>query len=151
MEERKFIRDHAKCSRANYELLKSSGSPTTALIDSLIGLLILPSQKLFGEIAGDIVDDAPLMESILSRCSTYPTARPPRGLRQVAQHLRNSAAHKAITVSAEILPESGRPVSVSWLTFKDQNNREGTTVEITMSIEALEQFFYAFSDAAANL
>ena len=149
--ERKFIRDHAKRSRENYELLKSSGSPTAALIDSLIGLLILPSQKLFDEIAQDIVDDASLLENILSECSTGPTTRSPRSLFQVAQHLRSSAAHKAITVSAEILPEPGRPVSVDWLTFKDQNNRESTTVEITMSVETLEQFFYAFSDAAASL
>ncbi|MCF2619239.1 hypothetical protein JQM63_05235 [Oscillibacter valericigenes] len=150
MEERKFIRDHAKCSRENYELLKSSGSPTTALIDSLIGLLILPSKTLFDEISQDIIGES-LLENILSECSTFSTTLPPRSLRQVAQHLRNSAAHKAITVNAEILPESGRPISVSCLTFKDQNNREGTTVEITMSIETLEQFFYAFSDAAANL
>lgn len=149
--ERKFIRDHAKRSRENYELLKSSGSPTAALIDSLIGLLMLPSQKLFDEIAQDIVDDASLLENILSECSTGPTTRSPRNLFQVAQHLRSSAAHKAITVSAEILPEPGRPVSVDWLTFKDQNNRESTTVEITMSVETLEQFFYAFSDAAASL
>ena len=149
--ERKFIRDHAKRSRENYELLKSSGSPTAALIDSLIGLLILPSQKLFDEMAQDIVDDASLLENILSECSTGPTTRSPRSLFQVAQHLRSSAAHKAITVSAEILPEPGRPVSVDWLTFKDQNNRESTTVEITMSVETLEQFFYAFSDAAASL
>ena len=149
--ERKFIRDHAKRSRENYELLKSSGSPTAALIDSLIGLLILPSQKLFDEIAQDIVDDASLLENILSECSTGPTTRSPRSLFQVIQHLRSSAAHKAITVSAEILPEPGRPVSVDWLTFKDQNNRESTTVEITMSVETLEQFFYAFSDAAASL
>ena len=149
--ERKFIRDHAKRSRENYELLKSSGSPTAALIDSLIGLLILPSQKLFDEIAQDIVDDASLLANILSECSTGPTTRSPRSLFQVAQHLRSSAAHKAITVSAEILPEPGRPVSVDWLTFKDQNNRESTTVEITMSVETLEQFFYAFSDAAASL
>ena len=149
--ERKFIRDHAKRSRENYELLKSSGSPTAALIDSLIGLLILPSQKLFDEIAQDIVDDASLLENILSECSTGPTTRSLRSLFQVIQHLRSSAAHKAITVSAEILPEPGRPVSVDWLTFKDQNNRESTTVEITMSVETLEQFFYAFSDAAASL
>ena len=147
----RIIRDHAKRSRENYELLKSSGSPTAALIDSLIGLLILPSQKLFDEIAQDIVDDASLLENILSECSTGPTTRSPRSLFQVAQHLRSSAAHKAITVSAEILPEPGRPVSVDWLTFKDQNNRESTTVEITMSVETLEQFFYAFSDAAASL
>ncbi len=76
--ERKFIRDHAKRSRENYELLKSSGSPTAALIDSLIGLLILPSQKLFDEIAQDIVDDASLLENILSECSTGPTTRSPR-------------------------------------------------------------------------
>lgn len=115
--ERKFIRDHAKRSRENYKLLKSSGSPTAALIDSLIGLLVLPSQKLFDEIAQDIVDDASLLENILSECSTGPTTRSPRSLFQVAQHLRSSAAHKAITVSAEILPEPGRPVSVDWLTF----------------------------------
>lgn len=89
-------------------------------------------------------------ENILSECSTGPTTRSPRSLFQVAQHLRSSAAHKAITVSAEILPEPGRPVSVDWLTFKDQNNRESTTVEITMSVETLEQFFYAFSDAAGK-
>lgn len=149
--ERKFIRDHAKRSRENYELLKSGGSPTAALIDSMIGLLILPSQKLFDEIAQDIVDDASLMENILSECSTGPTTRSPRNLFRVAQHLRNSAAHKAIAVSAEALPEPGRPVSVDWITFKDQNNRESTTVEIAMSVETLEQFFYAFSDAAASL
>ena len=149
--ERKFIRDHAKRSRENYELLKSSGSPAAALIDSMIGLLILPSQKLFDEIAQDIVYDASLMENILSECSTGPTTRSPRNLFRVAQHLRNSAAHKAIAVSAEALPEPGRPVSVDWITFKDQNNRESTMVEITMSVEVLEQFFYAFSDAAASL
>ena len=70
---------------------------------------------------------------------------------EITQHLRGSAAHKAITASAEILSDPGRPVSVNWLTFKDQNNRKSTTVEITMSVEALEQFFYAFSDAAASL
>lgn len=149
MEERKFIRDHAKRSRENYELLKSGGSATTALIDSLIGLLILPSQELFNEIAGDMLDDGALLEEILSETTFLSST--PRSLYKLAEHLRNSIAHKAVTVSAEKLPEPGRPVSVNWLKFKDQNRRESTVFQIEITVEGVEKFFYAFSEAAANL
>ena len=70
-------------------------------------------------------------------------------LKIIARHLRNSVAHARLELKAQEQPEFDKPLLIESVIFRDEDGEKSFQIELP--IETLEQFFYAFSDAAASL
>ena len=131
--EKEFIRDYIERTKLNYERLKAGPYEVTQLINSAIGLLIIPEQKLYDKITNKMISKQLLNELI----------------KIIARHLRNSVAHARLELKAQEQPEFDKPLLIESVIFRDEDGEKSFQIELP--IETLEQFFYAFSDAAASL
>ena len=147
LNETDFIKDYISRTRVNYERLKKGPYEVTQLINSAVGLLIIPQEKLCGKIADNMVSEE-LLQRIIS-CSHDNTYSKPLSLSEIARHLRNSIAHARIEFVAEKSPMHGEPPKIHSIIFRDENKK--ASIKIVLTIDLLEEFFFAFSDAAANL
>ncbi len=64
--EKEFIRDYIERTKLNYERLKAGPYEVTQLINSAIGLLIIPEQKLYDKITNKMISKKLLNELIRS-------------------------------------------------------------------------------------
>ena len=64
--EKEFIRDYIERTKLNYERLKAGPYEVTQLINSAIGLLIIPEQKLYDKITNKMISKQLLNELIRS-------------------------------------------------------------------------------------
>lgn len=64
--EKEFIRDYIERTKLNYERLKAGPYEVTQLINSAIGLLIIPEQKLYDKITNKMISKQLLNELIKS-------------------------------------------------------------------------------------
>ena len=145
--EKEFIRDYIERTKLNYERLKAGPYEVTQLINSAIGLLIIPEQKLYDKITNKLISKQLLNELIVHiQINTY-DKQP--NLKIIARHLRNSVAHARLELKAQEQPEFDKPLLIESVIFRDEDGEKSFQIELP--IETLEQFFYAFSDAAASL
>ena len=144
-----FVRDYVLRTKENYLRLERGPYEVTQLINSAIGLLIIPQQKFYNEIADNMVSEE-LLNKIIS-CSHDNTYQKPLDLSQIARHLRNSIAHARIEFVAEKSPMRGNPPIIHAIKFRDENDRTKETITIELTIELLKEFFFAFADAASKL
>lgn len=85
--EKEFIRDYIERTKLNYERLKAGPYEVTQLINSAIGLLIIPEQKLYDKITNKMISKQLLNELIVHiQINTY-DKQP--NLKIIARHLRN--------------------------------------------------------------
>lgn len=70
---------------------------------------------------------------------------------QIARHIRNSIAHARFEFIAEKLTQKWKPIQIHNVVFKDVDDRRHYEFEISLTVELLEKFFFAISDAVANL
>ena len=140
--EKEFIRDYIERTKLNYERLKAGPYEVTQLINSAIGLLIIPEQKLYDKITKQLLNELIVHIQI----NTY-DKQP--NLKIIARHLRNSVAHARLELKAQEQPEFDKPLLIESVIFRDEDGEKSFQIELP--IETLEQFFYAFSDAAASL
>lgn len=146
--EKEFIRDYIERTKLNYERLKAGPYEVTQLINSAIGLLIIPEQKLYDKITNKMISKQLLNELIVHiQINTY-DKQP--NLKIIARHLRNSVAHARLELKAQEQPEFDKPLLIESVIFHEMRMAE-KSFQIELPIETLEQFFYAFSDAAASL
>ena len=144
-----FIKDFALRTKENYRMVQKGPYEVTQLINSAVGLLIIPQQKQYDKIVDSIVEEELLQD--LQNCvikNTYPQNL---DLGQIARHLRNSIAHARFEFIAEKLPQKWKPIQIHNVVFKDVDERRHYEFEISLTVELLEKFFFAFSDAVANL
>ena len=145
--EKEFIRDYIERTKLNYERLKAGPYEVTQLINSAIGLLIIPEQKLYDKITNKMISKQLLNELIVHiQINTY-DKQP--NLKIIARHLRNGLAHARLELKAQEQPEFDKPLLIESVIFRDEDGEKSFQIELP--IETLEQFFYAFSDAAASL
>ena len=70
--EKEFIRDYIERTKLNYERLKAGPYEVTQLINSAIGLLIIPEQKLYDKITNKMISKQLLNELIVHiQINTY--------------------------------------------------------------------------------
>ena len=112
---------------------------TTALINSTLGLLILPQQALLDKIQ-DISHENLTKEKwpIPVICKEY-NQKP--SLKELIRHLRNSIAHSRITFTTDDRRE------ISGIELKDFDQRKNkATCEASMDIPQLRIFLKKFSE-----
>ena len=117
--EKEFIRDYIERTKLNYERLKAGPYEVTQLINSAIGLLIIPEQKLYDKITNKMISKQLLNELIVHiQINTY-DKQP--NLKIIARHLRNSVAHARLELKAQEQPEFDKPLLIESVIFRDED------------------------------
>ena len=147
--EKEFVKDLIFRTKANYDRLKAGPYEVTQLLNSAVSLLIIPQQRLFDQIANQMVSTE-LLNKMLASVKDNSYAKP-LDLAEIARHLRNSIAHAHVKYIAEKQPIHGRPILIQAIEFKDENLYSGEAITIELNINLLEEFFEEFSSAASNL
>ena len=153
--ENEFIRDFAERTKANLELLADGPYEVTQLINSTVGLLIIPREKCFNSITDNLIKP-----ELLTRMKNNIGVHTHEGeesiesidLQKICRHMRNAVAHGNIDFKAEKSPLTSGPLTIHSVVFTDTNPHNSTEqFKINVSIGLLKEFLFAFSDAISNL
>ena len=94
-----FIKDFARRTQANLSRLEKGPYEVTQLINSMIGLLIIPKEMQYKQIVDKLIKGE-LLEKV-NNCITLDTYGQSVDLRQLCRHFRNAVAHSRIDFEAE--------------------------------------------------
>ena len=144
-----FIKDFVTRTKSNLAALGKGPYEVTQLINSMVGLLIIPEQKQYNSIINTLVDNVLFQKMINS--IVVNTYKKSIDLQQVCRHLRNAVAHSNLIFEAEKPAIIAQPLIIHYVTFSDSNVRTGEHIEIKLSVDLLKEFLMAFSDAVSNL
>lgn len=155
--EREFIKDFAERTKNNCEAMKKGQRPyyeVTQLINSMVGLLVIPQTEIYQEITDKMIS-ADLLNDV-KKCVKRNTYKDEdNDLKTIARHIRNGIAHSRIGFCAEKEPQNGRPLQIKTVIFKDEykngNKKVEYHFEIEIPIDVLREFLYAFADAASKI
>lgn len=150
-----FVKDFADRTMYNYSLIEAKTPyEITLLINSAIGLLIIPKESEFTKITNDMIDDR--LYKNLVNCIKENSYINRLNLAQIARHIRNAIAHGRIDFEAEKQPQKDKPLIIKNVIFGDfcpQNNKTGKPKEkfkIVISIDLLREFMFEFAKAASS-
>ena len=147
-----FVADFAKRTKDNCEATVGVPYEVTQLINSMIGLLIIPEQKIYNEITDGMISKD-LFESISIGIQEY-TYEEEHNLQNIARHIRNAVAHSRLKFDAEKKPIEGMPLEIKSVNFMDGYEDEQKNFickfKMNISIDMLKKFLYAFADAASK-
>ena len=147
--EKEFIKELVKRTKFNYSLVQTGPYEVTQLLNSAVGLLIIPQQKLFDRIADGMVSERLLKE--LLKSVTDNTYKKALDLSEIARHLRNSISHGKVEFKAEKQYVSDGPLQIESIEFTDENPKSKDRIVIEITVDILKQFFEEFSTAASVL
>jgi len=145
--EGEFVKDFAKRTRKNLEYMKNCEYDVTQLINSSVGLIILPKEEHLICIADNMIGDDLYNEMVKCiKVNTYEKCN----LSEIVRHIRNAIAHNRIEFKAE--KESiGKIGKIEEIIIKDHRYRnkyrEAADFKMIITIELLYEFFCAFSNA----
>ena len=122
----------------------------TELINSMVGLLIIPKERYLNQVTDNLIDQGLLGKMI--QCiqkDDYSDST----LKGIVKHMRNAVAHDRIEFHAEKQPRNGAPLIIHSITFKDQDdaNRPSKYFEIDIKVNLLDEFLFAFADGILTL
>lgn len=145
--EAEFVQDYIRRTRYNYECSKKGPYEITALINSAVGLLMIPKEKCWKAISDDMIEPE-LLEQLKSSVieNTY---RGELNLAEIVRHLRNAIAHARLEFVAEKPPAKKEPLDIKFVVFEDEKGN--ARIKIKMDADLLESFFMAFSEAIEKL
>ena len=135
-----FVKDFVERTKENYLRLENGPYEVTQLVNSAIGLLIIPQQKRFKQIADSMISDELYRKMVATvKKSTY---KKPLKLPEIARHIRNSIAHANIEFEAEKQPRYGQPLLIHTIRFTDINPKTKNTVVMELTVDLLKEFFF---------
>ena len=128
-----------------------SGSfEVTELINSMVGLLIIPKEQYLSQVTNNLIDQGLLNKMIQCiRKDDYSDST----LKGIVKHMRNAVAHGRIEFCAEKPPLNEAPLIIHSVIFKDQDDikRPSKYFEIEINADLLEEFLFAFADGILTL
>ena len=150
--ETKFVREYIDRTKWNYDLMKNlNGSfEVTELINSMVGLLIIPKEQYLSQVTNNLIDQGLLNKMIQCiRKDDYSDST----LKGIVKHMRNAVAHGRIEFCAEKPPLNEAPLIIHSVIFKDQDDikRPSKYFEIEINADLLEEFLFAFADGILTL
>lgn len=150
--ETKFVREYIDRTKWNYDLMKRlNGSfEVTELINSMVGLLIIPKEQYLSQVTNNLIDQGLLNKMIQCiRKDDYSDST----LKGIVKHMRNAVAHGRIEFCAEKPPLNEAPLIIHSVIFKDQDDikRPSKYFEIEINADLLEEFLFAFADGILTL
>ena len=143
-----FVKDFVERTILNYRFLEKGPYEVTALINSAIGVIILPYEKgkirfTDGFIGKDLVEK-------LKQCSSKNTYVKPLDFYQILRHLRNGFAHQNWEAVAEKSPINDDPLEIDSIKLYDKNPITNESIDFNIKIELLREFFIKFSNAVIS-
>ena len=144
-----FIKEFAERTKANYQRLRTGPYEITQLVNSMVGLLIIPEQRLYNKISDNLLDEQLLNKLKDSSCLKQYTYRESLNLQQICRHLRNAIAHSHIEFEAVQPPVTTAPITIESIILKDIDGKQ--RFEMKMTAKLLEEFLFAFSDAISKI
>ena len=148
-DEKEFVKDFSFRTKENYKAMKDGPYEVTQLINSMIGLLIIPETNLFNKITDSLLSDDLLSQ--MKACITNNTYLQPIDLKQICRHLRNAVAHSNLKFKAEKAVHKSDSLMIKEVIFTDGNIRQKEYFEMRISIDLLEEFLFKFSEAITSL
>lgn len=150
--ETKFVREYIDRTKWNYDLMKRlNGSfEVTELINSMVGLLIIPKEQYLSQVTNNLIDQGLLNKMIhCIQKDDYSDST----LRGIVKHMRNAVAHGRIEFRAEKPPLNEASLIIHSVIFKDQDDikRPSKYFEIEINADLLEEFLFAFADGILTL
>lgn len=140
-----FIKDYIFRTKENYKNLKNGPYEVTALINSMVGFLILPKEALKRKITDTLIQKPTLLElQKRIRMNTYSKPMPNDNLDQICRHMRNAVAHNRITFQSANKAAAGSVTQIHSITFKDEDGSQ--EFEMTLEVDLLEKFLLEFAD-----
>lgn len=150
--ETEYVREYIDRTKWNYNFIKrvSDSFEVTQLINSMVGLLIIPKERYLDQITDNLIDQGLLDKMI--RCirkDDYSDST----LKGIVKHMRNAVAHGRIEFCAEKPPLNEAPLIIHSVIFKDQDDikRPSKYFEIDIKVDLLEEFLFAFADGILTL
>lgn len=139
-----FIKEFAERTKHVYEDAKKGDYEVTALINCMVGLLIVPKERLFDKIDNAILGNEKVAE--LKKCVKANSYHQTLDLKFICRHLRNAVAHSNFEFKAEKPVIIGNPLIINSVVFEDHDDF-GHSCDIEMNTDQLENFLYAFTDS----
>ena len=140
-----FIKDYISRTKKNYIQLKNGPYEVTALINSMVGFLILPKEALNKKITDTLIQKSTLLELQKRICmNTYFNSMHNDNLYQICRHMRNAVAHNNITFQSVNNVAAGSIAQIHSITFKNEDGAQ--KFEMTLEVNLLEKFLLEFAD-----
>ena len=140
-----FLSDFINRTKENYLKLQNDKYEVTQLINSSVGLLIIPEQLRFRKLKDEMISPELLKE--VRACivkDTYVEDQPIPSLQSIAKHMRNAVAHNKLSFDND-----SETNEIKMIYFADKRTKE--QFELRMSVDLLRRFFFEFSDATKQL
>ncbi len=120
----------------------------TFYLNSMIGLLVIPKEKLYYDITDDMMDSNLIGKVKACVAKGYKTE-----LKEIVTHLRNSVSHGHISFVGEKPPLNSKPAIITDIIFKDYSDKKYTkqSYEMTIGIDLFKIFVTEFSAASLKL
>ena len=118
----------------------------TQLINSLVGLLILPKERYYDNIQNTMIDRQLLNE--LRQCIDIPSANHRHNLKFIVRRMRNAISH--FHIECKVDKDTRLIDHIVFMDFDDGNISDNPDFQITIPNRILEQFVYQFSDTVAK-
>lgn len=118
----------------------------TQLINSLVGLLILPKERYYDNIQNDMIERQLLNE--LRQCIDIPSENRRHNLRFIVRRMRNAISH--FHIECKVDKDTRQIDHIIFMDFSDGNIGNSPDFQMTIPNGILEQFVYQFSDAVAK-
>ena len=145
-----FIKEFANRTKENYQKLSSGPYEVTQLINSMVGLIIIPKQRAYDKISDRLINEQLLNKLKDPFCLRQYTYSEPLNLQQICRHLRNAVAHSYIEFVAIQPPVKTEPIIIESVIMKDIDERKHI-FEMQLSTMLLKEFLFEFSDAVAKV
>ena len=146
-----FVKDFTMRTRKNYEIAARGPYEVTLLINSIVGLLIIPKEQQSISISDAMLDDQLLQK--MKSCITLNTYPEPLNLCQICRHLRNAISHSKMEFEAKKPGSLSEPIPIQSIILRDECKEDNNVskFEIKLTVDLLREFLFAFSDAVMNL
>lgn len=126
----------------------------TQLINSMLGLLVIPKETHFRNLQDSFVSSSLLSTIINSVESNYRTNNDileKVNLRTIVRHLRNALSHGRIEILANRDTSISEPRMIENITFTDEDTAREFSFTLTLDISTLDQFVREFSSALFSI
>ncbi len=150
--EAEYVREYIDRTKWNYNFIKrvSDSFEVTQLINSMVGLLIIPRERYLDQITDNLIDQGLLAKMI--RCiqkDDYSDST----LKAIVKHMRNAVAHGRMEFHAEKPPLNGASLIIHSVIFRDQDDpkRPSKYFKMEVKVDLLEEFLFAFADGILTL
>ena len=144
--EKEFVKDFVKRTLHNYESLKNGPYEVTLLINSCIGLLIVPKER-------SLIEESKISKVTaqkLKDCMENNTYNEELTVTNLIRHIRNGISHAKFEFIAENPPQKGDSLQIKSISIQDENTNTHEKMTMIIPIDVLHSLCYEIAEAIAK-